>query len=93
MSGLPLLDRAMTPAERNRLLRGSSAKKRGHAAPSGSGPDDQTCGSCRHLWRGQMSKTFFKCSLMRPHWTGGYGTDVRCKDAACRLWEVAADPR
>jgi hypothetical protein len=30
---------------------------------------------------------WFKCGLMRKHWTGGRGTDVRRKDAACRYWQ------
>lgn len=60
--------------------------KRGHAAPPGTGPEGETCGSCVHLVRRQMAKTYFKCGLERARWTGGGGTDVRAKDAACRRW-------
>jgi hypothetical protein len=79
------LDRAMTPAER-RALKPTRVKKRGHAAPPGTGPEGQYCKTCEHLERKQMSKTYLKCGLMRAHWTGGGGTDVRAGDPACRLW-------
>lgn len=63
------------------------SKKHGHAALPGSGPEGETCGSCRQLERKQMAKTYLKCSLMRAYWTCGEGTDVRARDAACRRWE------
>lgn len=64
-------------------------KKHGHAALPGTGPAGETCGSCKHLYRNRMAKTYLKCGLMRAHWTGGAGTDVRAGDAACRRWEKA----
>lgn len=67
------------------------SKKHGHAAIPGTGPDGETCGSCAHLFRNQMARTYLKCLLMRAHWTGGYGTDVRSRDAACRQWADAKD--
>jgi hypothetical protein len=63
--------------------------KRGHAAPPGTGPEGETCASCLHLERKVMAKADLKCGLMRAHWTGGYGTDVRAGDAACSRWESA----
>lgn len=67
--------------------------KRGHAAPPGTGPVGETCGSCWHLDRVQMGKTYLKCGRMRAHWTGGEATDVRAGDAACHKWEAAnGDP-
>jgi hypothetical protein len=59
---------------------------RGHAAPIGSGPEGETCGSCDYVVRGDASRTYFKCSLMREIWTGGRATDVRAGDGACRRW-------
>jgi hypothetical protein len=64
------------------------SKKHGHAAVPGSGPAGETCGSCENLVRKQMASTYLKCGLMEAYWTGGYGTDVRAKDAACRRWEA-----
>ena len=64
------------------------SKKHGHAALPGTGPAGETCGSCKHLYRKLMAKTYLKCELMHAHWTGGEGTDVRAGDAACRRWEV-----
>jgi hypothetical protein len=65
--------------------------RRGHAAPPGTGPEGETCKTCRHLHRNEMAKTYLKCLLMRQHWTGGAKTDVRAKDAACRRWEAKGD--
>lgn len=61
---------------------------KGHAGPVGSGPDGETCGTCKHLHRKQMGKTYLKCELTRKSWTGGTASDVRAKDAACWKWEV-----
>lgn len=58
---------------------------RGHAAPPGSGPEGETCRSCRHLVRRELAKTYFKCALRRR--THGRATDVRAKDPACARWE------
>lgn len=72
------------------LARPKLSKKHGHAALPGTGPEGERCGSCQHLYRLEMSKTYLKCELMRAHWTGGYGTDVRAGDKACRRWEATA---
>lgn len=80
------LDRAMTPSERRQLQIKLRSKKTGHAAPPGTGPTGETCKTCQHLIRKQMSKTYLKCGLMRAKWTGGGGTDVRAGDPACRKW-------
>lgn len=80
------LDRALTPAERRRL-QAKPAKKTGHAWRPGTGPEGETCKTCCHLVRRQMAKVYLKCGLMRQHWTGGSGTDVRAGDPACREWK------
>lgn len=70
-----------------------TTKPRGHAGPVGSGPKGETCKTCRHLVRtDDCSKVYLKCGLMKARWTGGPGTDVRAKDAACWKWE-AKEPK
>jgi hypothetical protein len=63
---------------------------RAHAAKPGTGPVGKTCGDCKHRCRVQHAKTYQKCGLMRHVWTGGAATDIKCRDAACRLFEFAA---
>lgn len=75
----------LTPGQRKRLS--TRTKKHGHAAPIGTGPEGETCGSCEHLCRNRLARTYFKCWLRSATWTGGYGTDVRVRDAACAKWE------
>jgi hypothetical protein len=75
----------LTPAQRKQLA--AKPGKKGHVMPSGTGPEGETCGSCRHLFRNVMSKTYLKCELNRAKWTGGAGTDVRAGDASCSKWE------
>ncbi len=60
---------------------------RAHAAAPGTGPEGETCGTCDHLWRRVLSKTYMKCCLMKDNWTGGPGSDIRCKDLACSFWK------
>ncbi len=60
----------------------------GHAGKPGSGPSGERRGTCRHLCRLSYAKTYLKCGLMKPQWTGGPGADVRAKDAACWKWEA-----
>ena len=82
------LDRALTPAERRQLHVRTRSKKRGHAAPPGTGPEGETCGSCAHIVRaGSSKRIYMKCGLMRAVWTHGPGTDIRARDLACGKWE------
>ena len=60
---------------------------RGHAGPPGSGPEGETCKTCKHLTRVQYAKTYIKCRLTKATWTNGPGSDIRAKDAACWKWE------
>lgn len=60
---------------------------KGYAAPPGTGPEGETCKTCRHIYRNEMSKTYLKCALMRAYWTGGPGSDIRAGSPACRRWE------
>lgn len=63
---------------------------RGYAAPPGTGPQGETCGSCgcadAFVNRGS-TKRWYKCSKAKWKWTGGVGSDIRLKAPACREWE------
>jgi hypothetical protein len=63
--------------------------KRGHYFTPGTGPAGETCGTCKHIFRNHMAKTYLKCGKNRANWTGGEGSDIRAKDAACKFWEPA----
>jgi len=67
------------------------SKQHGYAAVPGTGPAGETCGSCDHLVRKQMSRAYLKCGLMKAHWTGGSGSDVLARAAACRRWEAKSE--
>ena len=74
------------PPEPKRDKRGRlPTKKRGHYAAPGTGPAGKTCGTCKHIVGKQLSsKVVYKCGLARSIWTGGPGSDIRCKDAGLR---------
>ena len=86
---MPLPGQALMelPASVLNAPRAPKQKQHGHAAIPGTGPAGETCGSCKNLHRNQVASTYLKCWLMRSRWTGGYATDVRAKDAACKQWE------
>ncbi|MFA4974653.1 MAG: hypothetical protein WC683_18765 [bacterium] len=91
MASLPIVEteRALTPSERKAIFGAQVPKKRtGHAAEPGTGPSGETCQSCAHLCRQRWAKVYLKCDLMRARWTGGAGTDVKARDAACSKWEA-----
>lgn len=58
-----------------------------YAAKPGTGPANETCGSCKHIYRKHMAKTYIKCALVARFWTGGGGTDVKARAPACQKWE------
>lgn len=62
--------------------------RKGHAADPGTGPQGETCGTCRHYARAKHHDYYhLKCGLMREFWTHGPGSDIRAKDPACRYWQ------
>jgi hypothetical protein len=61
---------------------------KGNAAPIGSGPSGETCGSCKHAKCRVFAKRNWKCALVKA--TGVPGTDIRLKWAACSRWEAKA---
>lgn len=78
---------AMTPEERRRLKKPAGQSK-GYAWPPGTGPEGETCKSCKHYVRSEYHrKVWLKCGLMRAVWTHGPGSDIRAKSPACKKWE------
>ena len=61
-------------------------QQRVYAAPPGTGPSGETCGSCEHIWR---SEKYRKCNLMRACWTSGPRTDILARSPACSKWASA----
>lgn len=59
----------------------------GYAAPPGTGPKGETCGTCRHIRGFRQAGSWYKCGLMEKVWTGGRGTDILKRSPACRFWE------
>lgn len=62
---------------------------KGYAAPPGSGPSGETCGTCKNLIVREFSNRYFKCGLV--NYTGGPGTDIRKKSPACKHWEAQGE--
>jgi len=87
--GFAVPDRALTPKERRKLTGRSNRQPNGYAWKPGSGPQGETCKSCRHIVRVQSDggHTFRKCALMEAHWTRGPGSDIKASAPACRHWE------
>ena len=52
---------------------------RGYYQPPGTGPEGETCGSCKHIARGRH---WAKCELSRRAWTRSRGADVLVKAPA-----------
>ena len=63
---------------------------RAHAAPPGTGPAGETCGTCRCLSVGRWPSghSYRQCGLMFRTWTRGPGTMLRAKDRACKAWRA-----
>lgn len=72
-----------------RRSRGGSAQ--GYAAKPGTGPVNETCGSCIHCrirtLRGS-DRRVHKCHLLIGQWTYGRATDVLLRSPACARWEA-----
>ena len=78
---------ALSDADRKRVMARIKPKKTGHAWQIGTGPAGETCKTCKHYTLRQFAKAYRKCGLMRQHWTGGPGTDIKASDPACKKWE------
>lgn len=67
------------------------ARPNGYAAPPGSGPENETCGSCGHCrQRTVHGKHFYKCGLMMAAWSRDRATDIVLKSPACRRHQAGA---
>lgn len=63
---------------------------RGYAAPPGTGPEGEKCGTCVHSYRrGGCAGGYYKCRLVKP--TRSTRTDIRLKSPACSRWERKAE--
>lgn len=78
---------ALSDVERKRIMARLKQRKTGHAWQPGSGPDGETCKTCKHYATRRMSKVYRKCALVRDQWTSGSGTDIKASDPACKKWE------
>lgn len=68
------------------------SRARGYAWPPGSGPEGETCKTCKHCVRRAFTAgTYHKCLLMRASWTGGKSSDILVRSPACRMWEREED--
>lgn len=63
---------------------------KGYAGKPGTGPEGETCGSCKHCDRQTNysgNKRWIKCELARAKWTGGRGSDILARAPACDKWQ------
>jgi hypothetical protein len=59
---------------------------RGYAAPPGTGPAGETCGSCQH---DSASRRYHKCLLNARLWGHTRRSDILARSPACAKWEKA----
>jgi hypothetical protein len=59
---------------------------RGYAAPPGTGPAGETCGSCQH---DSASRRYHKCLLNAAAWGHTRRSDILARSPACAKWEKA----
>jgi hypothetical protein len=65
---------------------------RGYFRPPGTGPKDETCGTCEHkTYASGVAGSYIKCNLARHKWTGGRGSDILASAAACEAWALRGD--
>ena len=58
---------------------------------SGTGPDGETCRTCKHkAYQYGTSSDYLKCGLMKQHWTRGGATDIKASWPACGRWDRTA---
>jgi phage gp16-like protein len=80
---------ALSDAGRKRRQRRLRERPRGHAMPPGTGPDGETCRTCRHSTRVELAtKGVHKCGANRARWSASVVTDIRLRDPACAKWEA-----
>lgn len=60
----------------------------GYAAPPGTGPAGETCGTCRHIRRERNysgNKRWAKCAI--GYQSSCDASDIKVRAPACKLWE------
>lgn len=85
---LDMFGNEITAEEARRLLKRRDPIPQGYAAPPGTGPAGETCGSCRHIARLRYARIYLKCELNERAWTHGRKTDILARTPACRKWEA-----
>lgn len=61
----------------------------GYAAKPGTGPADQSCGTCGNCRvRKIKCHNVYKCGLCEALWTHDRGTDVLKRSPACARWRA-----
>jgi hypothetical protein len=76
--------------ELKRFKRRQYAIPRGYAARPGTGPEGETCKTCRHYFRKERyPRAYRKCALTK--WTRGPKTDIKASSPACAKWETRDD--
>jgi len=61
----------------------------GHAAPPGSGPPGETCGTCANCRIRRIHEhNVYKCAITESHWTKDRETDVLKSSPACARWHA-----
>ena len=78
------------PARINRQAM-AQPKAAGYAAPPGSGPEGETCGTCLSCrFKVIRGRRVYKCGRMTRSWTHGRESDVSVRSPACELHEKGA---
>lgn len=83
----PLMILPPQSAQSQAVAKARTFKKGMYADVPGTGPDGETCKTCKHIYRKHMAKTYIKCALVQKWWTGGGGTDIKAGSPACSKWE------
>ena len=86
---MSIIDKAWLDTHPGARTVSKASSHKGYAAEPGTGPKGETCGSCKQHVRKVMAGTYHKCGLMVHIWTGGGGTDIKVRSAACRHWEAS----
>ena len=63
-----------------------TGQAKGYAAKPGTGPEGETCGTCKFIRTKDMAKRYHKCWHNRHNWTSGPGSDIRVRSPACGMW-------
>jgi len=89
----PLQSTLFGGTELARSTSSATVQAQGYAAAPGTGPVDETCGTCLHCVRkGRFERHWFKCQLMRARWTACRSTDILVSSPACERFQASPMP-